>query len=879
MLRSCVRRFVGNAGIVEVHDGTTIAVKAETHNHPSGVEPFGGANTGVGGVIRDVLGMRPPPDRRHRHVVFRSGRPADPTQLPDGCCIRGASASGVVDGVADYGNKIGLPTVAGAVLYDPAYTANPLVFAGCIGIADRPPLHDGPHAGDRVVVLGGATGRDGIRGATFSSATMDATTGEVAGASVQIGDPIVEKLLIDVLARRRGLYSAITDCGAGGLSSAVGEMAEGIGADVELDLVPLKYPGLEPWEIWLSRGPGAHGRLRSPTRLAELPNAADGTGWTWPTSASSPARPSRRAPRRHVVAASRHQFLHDGRPQRAMVAELPAPEAERRGRRAGQRPDVATLLALLAHPNIASKASIIRRYDHEILGSTVVRPLDRSSRDGHADGVVIADPADSGRHRDRHRRQPVVSATSTPSAWPSPSSTRRSATSSPSAPTPTGSLARQLLVGRPTSALDARRTRRRRRRLLRSADRTTGRRSSSGKDSLNNEYLGTDGQRHAVPPTLVITAIAHVPDADAASPPISSERRQRRRPGRSTRTRVRRHHLDKVQTPPTERRCRAGTRSRRPERYRRLHRAIRSGVVRACHDVSEGGLAVALAEMCIAGRLGARIDHAPPPRPGDGAVQRVDRPARRRGRTRRRRRVRRSDGRRRTRPRHRHRDRRTRLRRAPARSRSTTWSTAFTGAFTGRSNRDARARHRASPGRGRTATATSSTHSALAGAGARTSCWRPNSSTIRSSSPSARLARGGRRLQLRRLARRRTNAGPRSRPSGSARSCATFVAAGRPLIGICNGFQVLTRAGLLPWRTRPQRRRHVRLPLGRAGTGHRLGVRVDPRSRRHDPLPDRPRRGPLRPPRSGRARRGGTGRAALRRLEPQRVGRRHRRCV
>ena len=138
------------------------------------------------------------------------------------------------------------------MLYDREFTTNPLVFCGCIGSAAEREPPTGPHPGDRVILLGGATGRDGIRGATFSSAAMDATTGEVAGASVQIGDPVTEKLLIDVLDGAEHLWTAITDCGAGGLSSAIGEMAEHLGADVDLDAVPLKYPGLQPWEVWLS---------------------------------------------------------------------------------------------------------------------------------------------------------------------------------------------------------------------------------------------------------------------------------------------------------------------------------------------------------------------------------------------------------------------------------------------------------------------------------------------------------------------------------------------------------------------------------------------------------------------------------------------------
>ncbi len=210
------------------------------------------------------------------------------------------------------------------VLYDPAYTTNPLVFAGCIGVADDRAPFTGPHPGDRVIVIGGRTGRDGIRGATFSSLTMDATTGSVAGASVQIGDPVTEKLLIDVLVGAEDLYTAITDCGAGGLSSAVGEMADGVGADVELDLVPLKYAGLEPWEIWLSEAqermvvavdPHRLGELRERCRVhgVELADLGAFTG------------DGRLVVRSHgdVVLDLDTRFLHDGRPPRRMTAAMP----------------------------------------------------------------------------------------------------------------------------------------------------------------------------------------------------------------------------------------------------------------------------------------------------------------------------------------------------------------------------------------------------------------------------------------------------------------------------------------------------------------------------------------------------------------------------
>jgi phosphoribosylformylglycinamidine synthase len=601
--------FVGNAGIVSFAEGTTIALKAETHNHPSAVEPFGGANTGVGGVIRDVLGAA------HRPIactdILCFGPPDLPLdELPDGALHPRRIREGVVDGVADYGNKIGLPTIAGAVLYDRAYTTNPLVFCGCVGIAPDRPMPTGPNPGDRVVVLGGRTGRDGIRGATFSSATMDATTGEVAGASVQIGDPVTEKLLIDVLTGVDEVWTAITDCGAGGLSSAVGEMAERTGADVELAAAPLKYPGLAPWEIWLSEAQERMVVAVPPDRLAELQARCDRHGVELADLGAFTG--DGRLVVRHrgdVVLDLDTAFLHDGRPQREMVAELPTPDRTP-GRRIVADP-AGTLLALLAHRNIASKATTIHRYDHEIGGGTVVRPLVGVGADAPGDGVVLADPRDThglavgigvnpwiGLHDpeamahaaiDEAVRN-VVAVGADPDrvalldnfSWGDP---RR--------PTTLGELV-AAVRGCHDAAL------------------TYGAPFVSGKDSLNNEYTGADGQRHAVPPTLVITAAAHVPDVGRC---VTAELTA---PGNvlfllgHTAPEFAGSHLDLVLGPPDDGVGAAPQPDpRAPARYRQLHAAIRAGLVRACHDVSEGGLAVALGELCIAGRLGAAIDALP----------------------------------------------------------------------------------------------------------------------------------------------------------------------------------------------------------------------------------------------------------------------------
>ena len=604
-----VSAFVGNAGVVEFVKGTTIALKAETHNHPSAVEPFGGANTGVGGVIRDVLGIA------HKPIAVTDVLCFGPTdlplsELPDGALHPRRIRDGVIDGVADYGNKIGLPTVAGAILYDPAYTTNPLVFAGCIGTARTRPLHDGPRPGDRVIVLGGATGRDGIRGATFSSATMNATTGEVAGASVQIGDPIVEKLLIDVLVGAEDMYSAITDCGAGGLSSAIGEMAEGIGCDVDLALVPRKYPGLEPWEVWLSEAQERMVVSVPPRGVSALAKRCERVGVDWADvgSFTGDGQLVVRVGDTKVAEMST-SFLHDGRPRRTLPAIMPSPNRTSETGRTVKDP-ADTLLRLLRHPNIASKAATIHRYDHEILGSTVVRPLIGAASDGPADGVVLAEPMSThgiaigiGVNPWHGLHDPEAM------AFGAVDEAMRNVVAVGADPDKValldnfswGDPRRETTMGELVAAVDG----------CCAAAFTFDAPFVSGKDSLNNEYIGSDGERHAVPPTLVITAVAHVPDADRCVTPDLRE------PGNvlmligTTASEFAGSHFDMVHGSPPHVGVAPAPDPDAPTHYRHLHAAIQAGLIESCHDLSEGGLAVALAEMCISGRLGARIDELP----------------------------------------------------------------------------------------------------------------------------------------------------------------------------------------------------------------------------------------------------------------------------
>jgi len=377
--------FVDNAGVVEFDDEYEVSFKVETHNHPSAVEPFGGANTGVGGVIRDVVGVSARPIAATDVLCF--GPPdASQAEVPAGSLHPRRIASGVIAGVQDYGNKMGVPTVNGGVHYDHGYSANPLVYCGCAGIAPRGRHPRAQAKGDRVVVLGGRTGRDGLRGATFSSMVMDSSTGELSGASVQIGAPIVQKKVSEALvaARDAGLYTGITDCGAGGLSSAVGEMASELGADVDIARAPLKYPGLAPWEIWLSEAQERMVVSVPPANMDALRAICDSLDVEM-TDLGRFTGDGRLVVRygESVAIDIDCGFLHSGPPQRRLRAAPPAAEPAPRPVASGKAPNPReALLAILAHPAVRSREAVVRLYDHEVQGATILRPYDGPAADG-----------------------------------------------------------------------------------------------------------------------------------------------------------------------------------------------------------------------------------------------------------------------------------------------------------------------------------------------------------------------------------------------------------------------------------------------------------------------------------------------------------------
>ncbi len=591
-----ISAFVDNAGIIDFDDEFEISFKVETHNHPSAIEPFGGANTGVGGVIRDILGVSAKPIANTDILCF-GPQNIDPKSLPEGVLHPRRIQSGVVAGVQDYGNKIGIPTVNGAILYDEGYTANPLVFCGCVGIAPKGKHKKNPQVGDRVVVLGGRTGRDGLRGATFSSMTIDAQTGEVSGASVQIGDPITEKGLIDVIVRARdlGLYNDITDCGAGGLSSAVGEMASTIGCDVDLTRVKLKYPGLAPWEIWLSEAQERMVIAVAPEKISALQNLCDtfNTELTDIGEFTGKNRLVVRYGEKSVVDMD-NEFLHDGIPQRQLSAVISSQLSEIVNRNSQIVNIKERLLSLLSSPNIASKSSVIRIYDHEVQGGTVIKPLTGVEMDAPSDASVIKPIGTKGvkgialsnginpefGKRDAYQMAWSVMDEAIRNAVAVGADPERIAVldnfcwGDPLRPETMGSLV-EACRGCHDAAL------------------FYGTPFISGKDSLNNEYLGADGLRHAIPPTLLISAIGIVHDINKAiTMDLKETNNQIYLIGDFAAEQKPVPHVPKSAL----------------QVYKALHQAINNKIIKSAHDLSEGGLGVTIAEMCIGGRLGAEIN-------------------------------------------------------------------------------------------------------------------------------------------------------------------------------------------------------------------------------------------------------------------------------
>jgi len=394
----------GDAGVMEFDRDHAYALRIESHNHPSAVEPYGGAATGIGGIIRDVLCMGAQPIALVDPLFFGPlDYPFD--KLPPGIKHPKYLFGGIVAGIRDYGNRVGLPTVSGGVWFDESYVGNCLVNVGCVGIAEKKNIRKnavkGP--GDVLVLVGGRTGRDGIHGVTFASAVLTKESETESRGAVQLGDPIMKEPVIHSLleANEQGLVNGMKDLGGGGLSCVVGEiaLAGGCGAEVDLSKVPLKEEGLAPWEIWVSESQERMMLSVSPKNVDEVLHIF--RLWDVPATPVGKVIPQK----------SVRLFFHG---EKVFDLELefltagplycrPCSAEGRAGHRSEKVPKARDkydkeLLKLLASPNICNRDWIIRQYDHEVRASTVIKPLQgKIGHSSHGDAAVLKPIEDSYR--------------------------------------------------------------------------------------------------------------------------------------------------------------------------------------------------------------------------------------------------------------------------------------------------------------------------------------------------------------------------------------------------------------------------------------------------------------------------------------------------
>ncbi len=645
----CRSVFSDNAGVVAFNESHDVCIKVETHNSPSALDPYGGALTGIVGVNRDPMGTGIGAELVCNTDVFCFASPFHDAPLPPRLLHPRRVMEGVREGVEHGGNKSGVPTVNGSIVFDERFLGKPLVYCGTVGMIPRVVAGRAGHTkkaevGDIIVMAGGRIGKDGIHGATFSSEELHEDSPATA---VQIGDPITQRKLYDCIIRARnlGLYNAITDNGAGGLSSSVGEMAEDTnGCRINLAKAPLKYDGLRPWEILLSEAQERMTLAVPPKHLAAFLQLAQemdveatalgeftNSGFFHATYNDVP------------VAFLPMQFLHDGVPQMQLTARWQRPtgftatsltqacsdkapggsaaipgsqltltSADSTLAKAGLQHD-ALLVRMLGRLNICSKEYLIRQYDHEVKGGSVVKPLVGVKRDGPADAAVVRPLLDSeagivlshgicpkfsdadtywmmaNAIDEAVRNAIAVGADPTRLAgvdnfcWCDPVQSEK---------TPDGTYKLAQLV-RANKALEQ-------------YCLGFGVPCVSGKDSMKNDYTG-GGAKISIPPTVLFSILGVIPNVNLV---VTSDFKQA---GDAIYLLgISRNELAGSEIASELSLCGGAV----PEvdiltaaaRYQLVHAAIQQQLISACHDLSDGGFAVALAEMAVGGRLGAQVN-------------------------------------------------------------------------------------------------------------------------------------------------------------------------------------------------------------------------------------------------------------------------------
>ncbi|MDO3379866.1 phosphoribosylformylglycinamidine synthase subunit PurS [Geoalkalibacter halelectricus] len=617
----CLSVFKDNAGVIRFNDDWSIAFKVETHNSPSALDPYGGALTGIVGVNRDAFGTGMGARLLFNTDVFCFASPFYDQPLPPRLLHPRRIFEGVVEGVEHGGNKSGIPTVNGSIVFDERFAGKPLVYCGTGSIMPAT-LHGKPcHekkalVGDRIVMVGGRIGKDGIHGATFSSEELH--EGSPATA-VQIGDPITQRRMFDFLlvARDRGLYNSITDNGAGGLSSSVGEMSEDTGGfELHLDRAPLKYAGLQPWEILISEAQERMTLAVPPDKIqaflqlaAEMDVEASDLGQFTSSGYFHCLYQGR------TVTYLDMNFVHKGVPQLVLPARWQAPQA--RGLKepvlAEPRDLGATLKSLLQRLNICSKESVVRRYDHEVQAGTVVKPLTGVVDDGPSDAAVVRPLSESfegivvshgicPRYSDIDTYHMMACAIDEALrnyvavggdiahvagldnfCWCDPVESEK---------TPDGAYKAAQLV--------------RANKALRDYCVAFGVPLISGKDSMKNDYMIGD-RKISIPPTVLFSVMGRMDDVRRA---VTMDVK---RPGDL----VYLLGITRDELGASEYYALRGAIGCNVPRvdapyalklFQVVNRAQKQGVLASCHDLSDGGLGVALAETAFAGGLGLKVD-------------------------------------------------------------------------------------------------------------------------------------------------------------------------------------------------------------------------------------------------------------------------------
>ncbi|SFJ47954.1 phosphoribosylformylglycinamidine synthase subunit II [Desulfomicrobium apsheronum] len=616
----CLSVFKDNAGVIRFSEDINVCIKVETHNSPSALDPYGGALTGIVGVNRDPMGTGMGANLLCNTNVFCFASPFHDDELPPRLLHPRRVFEGVREGVEHGGNKSGIPTVNGAIVFHERFLGKPLVFCGTVGtmpatVAGHPSYEKKARPGDRIIMTGGRIGKDGIHGATFSSEELH--EGSPATA-VQIGDPITQRRMYDFLMRARdlGLYNAITDNGAGGLSSSVGEMAQDCGGcDMDLAKAPLKYDGLRPWEILVSEAQERMTLAVPPSKLqafmdlAEEMNVEASDLGCFTDSGYLHVRYNDK-----IVTDLDMQFLHDGCPQMKLRAAWRQPQVccgcETPHPKVTDHQDF--LQAMLGRLNICSREYVIRQYDHEVQGGSVIKPLIGARNDGPADAAVIRPQLGSDKALvvangicpklsdldtywmmagaiDEGVRNAVATggdirhmAGVDNFCWCDPVQSEK---------TPDGEYKLAQLV--------------RANQALAHYCLAYGVPCISGKDSMKNDYTG-GGTKISIPPTVLFSVMGVINDCNKT---MTSDFK---RPNENVYV----LGLTKNEMGGSEYADALGLCGAVPQvdavsariRYERMHEAITTGLLSAAHDVSDGGLAVAVAEMALAGRIGADID-------------------------------------------------------------------------------------------------------------------------------------------------------------------------------------------------------------------------------------------------------------------------------